>query len=120
MQYEKMEKVLDTLNKKWGLDFVSATAGDCCSSCSTFETVEKDIAFDEAETYLVIKWFYAGINYDGEFEDYNHLYIGYNLGNVVSIEDVCSSLRISLEGYYEVVEPEDETDCIELIKINLN
>ncbi len=114
--YNAMEKILLDLNKSWGLDFVSATAGDCCNTCGDMDTVEKTDAWDEAQTYLVVKWFFAGMNFTGAFEDMTNLSIKYYLGDKVSLEQVCKDLQEKLESFYEVVVPKDTSLCITLIK----
>lgn len=120
MKYVEMKKVLNKLNKKWGLDFVSATSGNCCNTCGEMMTERATKAWEEAETYLVIKWFFKGMNYSGKFDEQDKLYIKYNLNDNVTIQEVCKGLKESLKGLFEVIEPEDNTHCIELIKIKNN
>lgn len=116
MNEMKMQMILNELNEDWGIDFVSSTAGDCCNTCSTFKTLEEDVRYEEAETIFIVKWFFEGMNYTGTFEEHDSLHIRYDLGNVVSIEKVCSDLKNRLDGVYEVIEPKNEYKCIELIK----
>ena len=96
MNYEKMEKVLYELNKKWKLDFVSATSGNCCNTCGEMMTEEKTQAWEEAETYLVIKWYFAGMNYTGEFDKQNQYYVRYHLHENLTIKEVCKDLSEAL------------------------
>lgn len=114
MKYVEMKKVLKELNRKWGLDFVSATSGDCCNTCGDMRTGKETEAWENAETFLVIKWFFKGMNYNGKFDEQEKLFIKYHLSDKVTLEDACEDLRKALEGRYTVTTPIDKTRCIEL------
>ena len=116
MKYTEMENILNELNKKWNLDFVSATSGNCCNTCGEMMTEKATKAWEEAETYLVIKWFFDGMNYCGKFEEQNNLFIKDYLGEKITIGEVCKDLEEKLKGLYRVIEPKDDRYCIELIK----
>lgn len=117
MKYVEMKKVLKGLNKKWGLDFVSATSGNCCNTCGEMMTDNATAEWEKANTYLVVKWFFKGMNYSGKFEEQELLFIKYNLTEGLSMEEVCKDLQIALEGAYEVIVPEDSGRCIKLNKV---
>lgn len=117
MNYDEMQEVLEMLNEVWGLDFVSATAGNCCNTCGEMMSWEDTERWENAETYLVIKWYFDGMNYDGELEELDTLHIKYNLKGKISIEEVCNDLARELEGYYDVEVPERTIDCIKLTRI---
>lgn len=123
MKQEKMQRVLDDLNRKWGLDFVSATAGVCCSACSEFETPEEDNAYENADTILILNWFSDGMNYTVPFEQRDLINVRYDfrphgtLTNIVSIPEVCRDLQIKLAGFYDVIEPPNTTKTIKLVRI---
>lgn len=114
MTYKQMQTVLEQLNKKWGLDFVSATSGNCCNTCGDYMTPADTKAWNDAETYLVVKWFFAGMNYDGEFEDQEKHYIKYSLGRL-TLDEICNDLQEALEGHYTVIQPATTSNCIELV-----
>jgi len=116
MTYSNMQDALEQLNEKWGFDFVSATSGDCCNTCGQYFTPEDIKKYYEAETYLVVKWFFDGMNYDGEFEDQGSLWVKYGLGNKITLEQVCKDLKSVLSEYYEVIQPKNEAQCIILEK----
>lgn len=116
MKYVEMKKILTRLNKKWKLDFVSATSGDCCSSCGDMRTPKATEQWEKAKTFLMVKWYFKGMNYEGRFEDMEELYVSYELGNL-DIREVCNDLREELKGNYEVIEPKNSIECIELVRI---
>lgn len=109
-----MKKILRNLNKKWGLDITLATAGNCCNSCSTFRSEKMEADFEKAKTYLKVKWFQSGMNYNGKFEEQDMLHVGYDLGDKVTITEVCNDLAEALKGLYEVFQPIDDSHCIRL------
>ena len=117
MKYVQMKKILKDLNKKWGLDFVSATSGDCCNSCGDMMTENATKEWNEAKTFLVIKWFFKGMNYDSPFGDIEVHHIKYELPDTLSIETVCKDLDEALIGEYEVIAPENSSKCIKLKQI---
>lgn len=75
IKYDEMKQILLKLNAKWKLDFVSATAGDCCNTCTDMHTEEETEQYYNAKTFLVIKWFFTGMNYTGKFEEQQELYL---------------------------------------------
>lgn len=114
LKYVEMKKILNTLNEKWGLDFVSATSGNCCNTCGEMRTEKETIKWGNANTYLVVKWFFKGMNYNGKFDDQKRLFIKYHLGTSVSMSEVISDLEIALLGHYTVIAPLNSSQCIEL------
>jgi len=117
VKYIEMKKMLKELNKKWGLDFVSATSGNCCNTCGQMKTEKETEAWNKAETYLVVKWFFEGINYSGEFDKQETLFIKYNLAKKIAIHEICEDLKKALVGFYKVIEPESGKQCIKLVKV---
>lgn len=116
MKYVEMKKILNELNKKWGLDFVSATSGDCCNSCGSMKTAKATEQWEKANTFIVVKWFFKGMNYNGKFDEQEEIYLKYNLDGVVTISTVCEDLQKALQGNYKVIEPETYNDCILMVK----
>lgn len=116
MKEMQMQEILDRLNKEWKLDFVSATSGDCCNTCGDMRTPADTERWEAANTYLVVKWFFDGMNYEGEFEDMDSHCIKYRLGTL-PIEKVCEDLREALKGHYEVINPESDLVCITILTI---
>lgn len=115
MKRRAMQKALEELNENWGLDFVSHTAGNCCNTCGDMETEEKTKQWNEAITYLVIKWFFAGGNHLMPFHEKESLFIKYNLGDL-SISQVCKDLanHKEIQKHFIVIEPESDFFAIEL------
>ena len=112
-----MKKILKNLNKNWGLDMVLATTGNCCQSCSTFNNQKMEEDFRKAKTYLQVKWYQSGMNYNGKFENQNWLWVAYDFGGLIDITTVCNDLEKALDGQYRVIKPVDDTKCIKLQKL---
>jgi len=120
MKYKEMKKILNELNKNWKFDFVSATSGQCCRSCSIYSSERITEKARNAKTHFIIQWFYKGMNYHKKFEDTNMLYIGYShkLPEGLTMEKIIADLKIKLDGKYDIIPPKNTMDCLQIWKID--
>ena len=117
--YRDAKKILNNLNnEKWGLDFVSATAGDCCNTCGEMRTEKETIAFNNANTFLVFKWFFKGMNYQGKFDEQDIFYINWVLPDDKNLLfEVCSDLKNAFKFYgFDVIVPDSKSSAIILTR----
>lgn len=119
MKYEEMRDILLNLNKKWQLDYVTATSGDDSGTygyCYDLRTAEESEKFAYAETYLMIDWKFGGINFDKQFQDTEWFNIHYIIDDKLSIATICNDLKYALRNDYNLIPPKSNDFCIEIYK----
>lgn len=67
---------------------------------------------------MIFSWFYSGVNHYEPFEETEHFYVRYDLGDVVTIDKVCNDLSLALKGRFKVIEPENQSKCIDKVYRN--
>jgi hypothetical protein len=117
MKSVTMKKILKELNKKWGLDFVSETMGNCCRTCGDQRTPEETEQAYNAETFLIINWYFTGMNYHLPFAKTETFFVMYDLGHKTNIYTVCTDLQNALEGHFIVTAPLDSSKPIILTRV---
>lgn len=117
MSKENLQTVLENIKNELNLDFVYWSYGKCCRRCAEFDNEDIKTQYNNANTYLINKFYEEGMNYSGSLEKMDILMFAYHLNDFNQINKVCEMLDKFKD--YKVIIPEESSTCIILEKEDL-